>query len=56
MIDVLKNSLCAAEERGIRIIDVRHEVTTVFAADAVARLTGTCGVAAVTAGPGITNT
>jgi thiamine pyrophosphate-dependent acetolactate synthase large subunit-like protein len=28
----------------------------VFAADAVARLTGTVGVAAVTAGPGVTNT
>jgi acetolactate synthase-1/2/3 large subunit len=31
-------------------------VTAVFAADAAARLTGTPGVAAVTAGPGITNT
>lgn len=49
-------SLVASEELGIRIIDVRHEVTSVFAADAVARLTGGCGVAAVTAGPGITNT
>ena len=38
------------------MIDVRHEVTSVFAADAVARLTGRVGVAAVTAGPGITNT
>ena len=27
-----------------------------FAADAVARLSGTVGVAAVTAGPGVTNT
>ena len=27
-----------------------------FAADAVARLSGTVGVAAVTAGPGLTNT
>ena len=27
-----------------------------FAADAVARLSGTIGVAAVTAGPGVTNT
>ena len=32
------------------------QVTTVFAADAVARLSGTVGVAAVTAGPGLTNT
>ena len=38
------------------VIDVRHEVRSVFAADAVARLTGRVGVAAVTAGPGITNT
>jgi len=40
----------------IRVVDVRHEVTSVFAADAVARLTGVPGVAAVTAGPGATNT
>lgn len=44
-----------AEELGIRFIDTRHEATAVFAADAVARLTGVPGVAAVTAGPGITN-
>ena len=48
--------LVACKQRGIRVIDVRHEVTTVFAADAVARLTGTPGVAIVTAGPGVTNT
>ncbi|MFQ5650230.1 MAG: thiamine pyrophosphate-binding protein [bacterium] len=41
---------------GIRVVDVRHEGTAVFAADAVARLTGVPGVAAVTAGPGVTNT
>lgn len=35
---------------------MRHEVNAVFAADAVARLSGTIGVAAVTAGPGLTNT
>lgn len=44
------------EQLGIRVIDVRHEVNAVFAADAVARLTGIPGVAAVTAGPGLTNT
>jgi acetolactate synthase-like protein len=38
------------------VVDVRHEANAVFAADAVARLTGTIGVAAVTAGPGLTNT
>ncbi len=45
-----------AENIGIRVIDTRHEVTTVFAADAVSRLTGVPGVAVVTAGPGLTNT
>jgi len=48
--------LVAAKQRGIRIIDTRHEATAVFAADAVARLSGRPGVAAVTAGPGVTNT
>lgn len=48
--------LVGAKERGIRVIDVRHEVNTVFAADAVARLTGVPGIAVVTAGPGVTNT
>ncbi|MGL6109503.1 MAG: thiamine pyrophosphate-binding protein [Rubrivivax sp.] len=48
--------LSAAKARGIRVVDVRDEVTAVFAADATARLAGRPGVAAVTAGPGITNT
>jgi len=48
--------LSASKSRGIRVVDVRHEATAVFAADAVARLTGIPGVAAVTAGPGVTNT
>ena len=48
--------LVAAKARGIRVVDTRHEATAVFAADAVARLTGTPGVVAVTAGPGLTNT
>jgi len=48
--------LVGAEQQGIRVIDVRHEATAVFAADATARLTGVPGVAAVTAGPGVTNT
>jgi thiamine pyrophosphate-dependent acetolactate synthase large subunit-like protein len=48
--------LVAAKARGLRIVDTRDEATAVFAADAVARLTGTTGVAAVTAGPGLTNT
>lgn len=48
--------LVGCKRVGIRVIDVRHEVNAVFAADAVARLTGVPGVAAVTAGPGVTNT
>ena len=48
--------LVACEKLGIRIVDTRHEVTAVFAADAVARLSGVVGVVAVTAGPGLTNT
>jgi thiamine pyrophosphate-dependent acetolactate synthase large subunit-like protein len=48
--------LVGAKTRGIRVVDTRHEATAVFAADAVARLTGRPGVAAVTAGPGLTNT
>jgi acetolactate synthase-1/2/3 large subunit len=47
--------LAGAKARGIRIVDTRDEATAVFAADAVARLTGKPGVAAVTAGPGLTN-
>ena len=48
--------LVAAKQKGIRIIDVRDEASAVFAADATARMTGIPGVAAVTAGPGVTNT
>jgi acetolactate synthase-1/2/3 large subunit len=48
--------LVAAKRLGIRVVDTRHEATAVFAADAMARLTGRPGVAAVTAGPGVTNT
>ena len=48
--------LIAADAAGVRVIDTRHEATAVFAADATARLTGIPGVAAVTAGPGLTNT
>ncbi len=48
--------LVGAKERGIRVVDMRDEKNAVFAADAVSRMTGTVGVAAVTAGPGVTNT
>ena len=48
--------LVACAQNDIRVIDVRHEATAVFAADAISRLSPTIGVAAVTAGPGLTNT
>ncbi len=48
--------LVEAQRRGVRVVDVRDERNAVFAADATARLTGIPGVAAVTAGPGLTNT
>jgi acetolactate synthase-1/2/3 large subunit len=47
--------LVEAKRAGIRIVDTRDEQNAVFAADAVSRLTGTPGVAVVTAGPGVTN-
>ncbi len=37
------------------IVDVRHEQTAVFAAEATARLTRAPGFAVLTAGPGVTN-
>jgi acetolactate synthase-1/2/3 large subunit len=48
--------LTGAKARGIQVVDVRDEKHAVFAADAAARMTGIPGVAAVTAGPGVTNT
>jgi len=39
----------------LRLVDVRHEQTAVFAAEATARLTRSPGLAVVTAGPGVTN-
>src|SRR5215470_387759 len=39
----------------MRLVDVRHEQTAVFAAEATARLTRAPGFAVVTAGPGVTN-
>src|SRR5262252_7924842 len=39
----------------MRLVDVRHEQTAVFAAEATARLTRAPGLAVVTAGPGVTN-
>jgi acetolactate synthase-1/2/3 large subunit len=42
-------------DTGIRVVDVRHEQTAGHAADGWARVTGTPGVVAVTAGPGVTD-
>ncbi|MER2561491.1 MAG: thiamine pyrophosphate-binding protein [Myxococcaceae bacterium] len=47
--------LVGCEDRKIKIVDCRDERNAVFAADAYSRMTGLPGVAAVTAGPGVTN-
>ena len=47
--------LMGATEHGIRLVDTRHEQTAAFAAEGWAKVTRECGVAAVTAGPGVTN-
>src|SRR6476661_4815101 len=44
---------CRAE--AIEIVDVRHEQSAVFAAEGFAKATRGVGVAALTAGPGVTN-
>jgi thiamine pyrophosphate-dependent acetolactate synthase large subunit-like protein len=44
---------CRAE--GIEIVDVRHEQSAAFAAEGFAKATRKVGVAALTAGPGVTN-
>ena len=44
---------CVAE--GIDIVDVRHEQSAAFAAEGWSKVTREVGVAALTAGPGITN-
>jgi acetolactate synthase-1/2/3 large subunit len=42
-------------EEGIGLVDVRHEQTAAFAAEGMAKATRGLGVAALTAGPGVTN-
>ncbi|BBU22798.1 acetolactate synthase [Mycobacterium xenopi] len=44
---------CRSE--GIRLIDTRHEQTAAFAAEGWSKVTRVPGVAALTAGPGVTN-
>ena len=41
--------------RGIRLLDTRHEQTAAFAAEGWSKVTRRLGVAALTAGPGVTN-
>src|SRR5882672_6491076 len=43
------------KEEGIEIVDVRHEQSATFAAEGFAKATRGVGVAALTAGPGVTN-
>ena len=45
----------AARNQGVRVVDTRHEQSATFAAEAYAKLTRRPGIAALTAGPGITN-
>ncbi len=42
-------------DEGIRLIDTRHEQTATFAAEGWSKVTRSPGVAALTAGPGVTN-
>lgn len=42
-------------QEGIRLIDTRHEQTAAFAAEGWSKVTRIPGVAALTAGPGVTN-
>src|ERR1700728_4370802 len=50
-----RSAAASHAEPPLPLIDVRHEQTAVFAADATARLTRSPGLAVVTAGPGVTN-
>jgi acetolactate synthase-1/2/3 large subunit len=45
----------AAQRTGVRLVDVRHEQSAVFAAEAVAKLQRRAALAVLTAGPGVTN-
>lgn len=42
-------------EPAVRLLDVRHEQTATFAAEATGKLTRRAGLAVLTAGPGVTN-
>ena len=53
--DAAPDRQSAERDGAVRLLDVRHEATAVFAAEATGRLNRTPGFAAVTAGPGVTN-
>ncbi|WP_329108138.1 acetolactate synthase [Micromonospora sp. NBC_01699] len=50
-----RSEVDAAGRPPMRIVDVRHEQSAVFAAEAVAKLRRRPGLAVLTAGPGVTN-
>ena len=54
LVNIISNIKCLF--RILKCVLNTHQATAVFAADATARLSGTVGVAVVTAGPGVTNT
>jgi acetolactate synthase-1/2/3 large subunit len=53
--DAAHRSAAGTGQPPMRIIDVRHEQSAVFAAEAVAKLQRRPGLAVLTAGPGVTN-
>jgi acetolactate synthase I/II/III large subunit len=53
--DHLNDVLLCAGQRGLRIVDMRHEAAVVHAADAWARITRRPSLSLVTGGPGHTN-
>lgn len=56
-VDLAQGDTMRAQREGpMRLIDVRHEATAAFAAEATGKLTRHPGLAVVTAGPGVTNT
>ena len=49
------DAVVAQQTGPLRLVDVRHEASAVFAAEATGKLTRRPGLAVVTAGPGVTN-
>ncbi len=53
---VINSLYHGAAAQGLELVHARHEAAAAFMAEAVARVSGVPGVAAVTVGPGVTNT